>query len=528
MEKTWTLLERHQNFSRSLLWEVQRRYFSESGIEAWKREQVPDYVTSNPVVARCYAEMILACWLDFQRLAPQDEEGMEPFYLCELGAGSGRFAFHLLLQLTRLCEETQVPPGSFRYVLTDFAQSNLDFWRHHPSFQPFFASNILDLALFDATQTEQLVLQVSGQRIGAGSLARPLVVIANYFFDSIPQDLFYIAQPDYFQCLVSLLTRGTMTERSVSQLFPRLHLRYAYQRLKASPYPEPALQRLFESYTRSLEASHLLFPATGLRCLQRLRALSKPGLLLLSADKGDLTLAALQGKAAPVLIHHGSFSLTVNYHAFQAFCAQQDGLALLPDRPGEHVSVVCLLFLNAAPGYTKTSSAYQRVVREYGPDDFYTISRHARQHSAPLRMSEMLAYIRMAEYDSHLLKAYLPRLRQVASRCSIDEREALLATLDQVWKGYFPVGEAYDLADQIARLCYDLDDYRRTLTYFSHSLTWYGPQTGIFYNMALCHLLQGAYEEVAPCLRQALDYDPTNQASRDLLAALLYNKSTLE
>src|SRR5579859_6270068 len=183
MEKTWTLLERHQNFSRSLLWEVQRRYFSESGIDAWKREQVPDYVTSNPVVARCYAEMVLACWLDFQRLMPQDEKGTEPFFLCELGAGSGRFAYHLLLQLTRLCEEARMPPGTFRYVLTDFTQRNLDFWRHHPCFQPFFASGMLDLALFDATQTEQLVLQVSCQRIGTGSLVRPLVVIANYFFD---------------------------------------------------------------------------------------------------------------------------------------------------------------------------------------------------------------------------------------------------------------------------------------------------------------------------------------------------------
>jgi hypothetical protein len=47
-------------------------------------------------------------------------------YICELGSGSGRFAFHFLKRLLRLCAQRWTAPFAFRYVLTDFTQSNLD------------------------------------------------------------------------------------------------------------------------------------------------------------------------------------------------------------------------------------------------------------------------------------------------------------------------------------------------------------------------------------------------------------------
>ncbi len=100
-------------FSRSPLWALQERYFAESGIEAWRQGAVPHYITSNPTLANSYAEIIFAARRDQERLGP----GKEPVYVCELGAGSGRFAFHFLKRLTRLCEQSSVAPGAFRYVL---------------------------------------------------------------------------------------------------------------------------------------------------------------------------------------------------------------------------------------------------------------------------------------------------------------------------------------------------------------------------------------------------------------------------
>ena len=114
-DKTGYLIAQEQVFSQSLLWDWQERYFAEKGVEAWRQGEVPHYVTSNPTMANSYAEMVFAFWRDQQRLKPQELNPDEPFYICELGAGSGRFAFHFLKRLTRLCEQTG--PAPVRFVM---------------------------------------------------------------------------------------------------------------------------------------------------------------------------------------------------------------------------------------------------------------------------------------------------------------------------------------------------------------------------------------------------------------------------
>src|SRR5262249_21767180 len=189
-----------QIFSRSILWDLQRRYFADKGIEAWRSSEVPHYITNNTTVANSYAEIIFGFLRDQNRLAPSDDL----LTICELGAGSGRLAFHLLGRLRPLLESASLPPTSIRYVLTDAVALNLDFWRQHNSFQQYFADQTLDIALLDASQTDRLALRVSGQTITPGQLRRPIIVVANYLFDTIPQEMFYAHAGKCEQCLVTL------------------------------------------------------------------------------------------------------------------------------------------------------------------------------------------------------------------------------------------------------------------------------------------------------------------------------------
>ncbi|MFT6066454.1 MAG: hypothetical protein ACJAYY_001931 [Paraglaciecola sp.] len=46
-------------FSQSKIWQLQSSYFTESGIDSWSSGAVPHYITSNPVVGKTYAEMVL-------------------------------------------------------------------------------------------------------------------------------------------------------------------------------------------------------------------------------------------------------------------------------------------------------------------------------------------------------------------------------------------------------------------------------------------------------------------------------------
>jgi tetratricopeptide (TPR) repeat protein len=515
---TWHLIEKPKVFSESLLWSLQQHYFTHKGIGAWQENEVPHYVTSNPTVANSYAEIVFALLHDHQRLTLAAQEQIEPLYLCELGAGSGRFAFHFLHRLMSLCKQAEVAPTSFCYVLTDITESNLAFWSHHPQFQGFFETGVLDVGLFDITHSEQLILQRSRKTITTGSLASPLVVIANYVWDSIPQDLFYLEQGSCSQCLVSLMVDDVPLLPTATELFAHLHCLYEYQVLSKSPYPEEYLQSLLDVYQRTLTQTHLLFPAAGLRCLQRLRTWSRNGLLVLSADKGEHSLVALQAAPAPDLVRHGSFSLYVNYHAFKTFCEHMGGIALFPDHSHVSLNVGCFLLLNSATAYTETQRAYRRHVQEFGPDDFYTISKQARQHIDEMATIEMLAFMRLSYYDSHLFAHYLPRLMELASSCSQDERQAIIEVIERVWASYFPLGEELDLAAQIASVLYEMDEYQGALTYFERSAALYGQDTGTLYNRAVCHQLLGQHEKAEQLLHTVVRYDPENQPARALLA----------
>jgi hypothetical protein len=481
------VLERRRPFSQSALWDLQRRYFAERGVEAWRRGEVPHYVVSNPRVADSYAEIVFGFLRDRDRLA--GASATEPLYVCELGAGSGRFAFHFLRRLAALCGQAGVATASFRYVLTDCVPANLEFWKRHPRFRPFFEAGMLDLALFDVGDSGEIALLGAARTLDAGSLAQPLVVIANYVFDSVPQELFHIDGGRSRQCLVSLAMDEDPGDLDAAQLLERVRCSYACRALETPVYQEPWLEELLDGYRRSLQDTYLLFPAAALRCLERLRALSGQGLLLLSADKGEHRLSALQGDEPPALIHHGSFSLSVNYHAIKEYCERSGGLAMFPDAQHHSVSVSACLIADRAADHLETRRAYARHVQDFSPDDFYTIATHARPSIGAMSVEEILAYLRLGHYDAHQFGRYLPRLMQLAPQLGRHQHRAVSDAVDRVWDLYFPLGEELDLADVMARLLYEMDDYGGALRYFERSTAIYGPHAGTAANMATCRQL---------------------------------------
>ncbi|NET40667.1 SAM-dependent methyltransferase [Okeania sp. SIO2B3] len=475
-------LAKQQRFSQSLLWELQRDYFNRRGIDAWRTGEVPHYITSNPTIANSYAEIVLACWQDQNHLV----SSKQPFFICELGAGSGRFAFHFLTRLTHLCQQARIPLSNFRYILTDFAPSNLQQWSQHPRFQAWFKQGVLDIALFDINHSDQLTLQYSGDILSAQTLQRPLVAIANYFFDSIPQDLYYINGNKIQECLVSLYSDVDPQSLNASELLQHLHLYYDYQTTAPSELA-PQFRSLFTHYQNTLTNTHLIFPSAGLMCLQRLQNLSQQGLLLLSADKGYADLGHLQGNAPPQPIqHHGCFSLSVNYPILQDFCEQNGGIALMPAVKHNSICVVCLIMCDGASRYLETQGAYNRHVQTFGPDDFFTITKHARQTIDQMNLEAILAYLRLSYYDSHQFARYIPRLMELAPSFTAQEKVAIAEAIEQVWHLYFPLGEDRDLANLIAKLCYKIKEYAQALTYFQYSTDMYGEDSETSNYIALC------------------------------------------
>ena len=128
------VIEKDKKFSESCLWALQREYFHTEGIDAWVN-QVPFYVTSNPFLANCYAHIIVRLAQDWIRKHPGAEQ--EPFYILELGTGSGRLSYYIMKKIEKLQQQLRLEHIKFRYIMTDFTESNLKYWDSHPALQHF-------------------------------------------------------------------------------------------------------------------------------------------------------------------------------------------------------------------------------------------------------------------------------------------------------------------------------------------------------------------------------------------------------
>ena len=174
-------LQQATDFAESILWDLQRAFYTEQGIAAWRNGTVPHYVTSSSYMAASYAKMVYAWAKD------QISAGHKHVRVIELGAGSGQFTFHFLYHLTELWDgdhlAEQVLP--LTYAMSDLSAANREFWHTHPKLKRWFENGLLDSAHFDVETNDQLLLEKANQVWEANDQKGPVLVIANYVLDSI-------------------------------------------------------------------------------------------------------------------------------------------------------------------------------------------------------------------------------------------------------------------------------------------------------------------------------------------------------
>src|SRR6185437_1209060 len=184
LEQEPRILERDVPFSQSIIWRLQRDFYTKHGLKAWAEDLVPSYITSNPLIAEIYAAVVAGFLSDclgqekagYAPLSPKN-----PLRILELGAGSGKFACLFLRKLMALLRERKIEPRLVRYVMTDCAAEVLDAWRSNQYLREFSDQGVLD---FHRLRADEERLMDLGEMKQAG----PLVVVADYVFDSLPQD----------------------------------------------------------------------------------------------------------------------------------------------------------------------------------------------------------------------------------------------------------------------------------------------------------------------------------------------------
>ncbi|MDJ1184709.1 SAM-dependent methyltransferase [Roseofilum casamattae] len=507
-------LEFNRRLSQSLLWQLERNYFDRQGIRAWNTGAVPHYVTSNPTIAQAYAEVILAHLRD--RFHDNSLDPNHPLYILELGAGCGRFAFHCLRYLESHLPDRGTTRPPVVYVMSDFTQSNLNYWQQHDRLHPFLDKGLLDFALVDATEIGTLQLAQSGQAITAETLTNPLVVIANYFFDSLPQDVFAIKNGQFHESLVTLTTQHPNPDLAQPDLIDRLIISFGDRKTSADYYDNPDFNVILADYQTHLNDTVFLFSPIALNCLHQLHEFAGGNLLLLSADKGYSRLQDWFNRPYPRLTRHGQgFSMMVNYHAIGQYTQHLGGTWLTSPYQHTGININGFLFGKPSRSFPQTEQAYCDRIMTGGPDDFFSLKKAIEPHYKTLSLSQLLAYLRLSHWDVDIFSRCFPALMEKLEDAPETIYSEIFATVEQIWNNYFPIQEKRDLAFLLGAVLYTIGYFSDALEYFQRSQQLYGEYPATLYNIAMCHYGLHQFDLALDYLEKTLTLDPDFAVARE-------------
>src|SRR5262249_19436240 len=221
-----------------------------------------------------------------------------------------------------------------------FAESNLEYWRTHPSFLPFIKAGSLDFARFDLESDTEIELLDSGEVLSDTTLRNPLVVISNYVFDSTPQDAFLAAEEKLFEILVTLTMPEGKVDISDPDILSQVEISTNNNPVNGNYYKVPQWNRILLDYKQRLAETSFLFPTSALNCVRNLYNLSSGRMLLLSGDRGYSHDEALKlGPGIETFALHGSFSLMVDYQIIGEYSRYLGGRVLHPARHAQSLNI---------------------------------------------------------------------------------------------------------------------------------------------------------------------------------------------
>lgn len=502
------ILEKNVPLSRSLIWQRQREFYSNRAFKAWTEDRVPSYITNNPFIAEIYAEIIVAfvqdCCANQSRPVSQEN----PLCIFELGAGTGKFAYLLLRKLQALLRARDIPKSVIRYVMTESSESLVREWQGNAFLSDFAGQGLLEFQVFAAGDTPWTGSRSTGSR----------VLIANYVFDSLPQDAFVVDHGNL--CQVLLTTCGN----NESQRFQDLQFSFDQSPISSAHYPDAGWNSILEQYRTRLSAATVLFPAATLSTLQQLEDASDGRMLVLASDKGiahEEDLALLQGD--PALEFHGSgrcFSQVVNFDAVAKYFRGKGGEALLPQKHFTSLNLCAFLQHHSGDHFPQTCNAYRREVDKFGPDDLFAVMSWLNQHLDQIPPSQAISLLRLTRWDATALSRMFPVIARHARNAG-PERNDLRDAVVRSWENHYPLSKEENvLAFYCGVILLELRFYSEAYDMFRKSQQLFGISAATSYNLGLCCEGMDRLVEALEFMREACaldpDFEPARHSSRKL------------
>lgn len=481
----------------------------------------------------------------------------EPLYIIELGAGSGKFSFFMLKALEEMSAICDFPLNKIIFVMTDFTEKNFSYWQNHPALKKYFESGQLDAGIFNAVEHTSITLWKSGKILSRGSCKNPIVVVANYLFDTLYHDIFQVDQGKLKEGLIST---GSKHEEEIDPLDPeiigRLENQYKYIDIETSYYndeegDEKHLSRLLKWYLEAFKdnskGASILVPIGALRALRHLSFFSNGKALVISGDKGNNNPEQFIGLMDPHIAVHGSFSLMVNYHAIGAWFTSKGGFAL--HNPQEEASLKVSTFvlspentfddkvldedymgesllkldITRSSNFPHLKQAFHDWVDQFGPNDFFVMQKSLKEDLVNPPLRTVVSMLKLGDWDPDVFFKFRDTILTHAPTCGTKLRNDLCRGIPRVWENYYILDTEKDIAFEIGRFYYGIRNYENALSFYKESTSSVGEHHVTYHNQGLCYYSLKNLPIALEMFKKALAMCPEYEKARNWIEKVTHD-----
>lgn len=515
--KTYYPVESGRRLSSSLLWDLQRQFYQEQSVNAWSNSLVPHFVSSNAYLAHCYARLIIAYATDVYKSDPSFSYNDPPmnmlkkFRIIEIGAGHGKFGYLVLRKLLRL-KDFWPRENCFQYVLTDFVQDTVEFWKKSESLQPFFRMGMCDYALFDAEKDSEIQLQGCGEILDLKN-APNSIFISNYVFDTLPQDAFRIQNGKLEETLCSIFSEKENDGIDCEDLIARVKIKWGTRECDTEYYADEDvnLNFMLDYYLSKHLQANFLIPIGGLKLIDRVRKMTNNRFMWLLGDKAYTQECEFGGLGDPHIAFHGSFSFMANFHAIKLYIDQVcKGFSYVTDKL-EGFKCAALVVGTSKDIHRRLEFQWYDSMSDYDPEDFSNLQRSIKQENPNPSLKTALCTTRLAHWDPDVFLKFKRVLIDKTPYASEKEQLDIYRDAYEVWSCYYPLQKEKDVAFEIGRLMMGLRRYDEGIDFFRKSNKFCGEHHVTWYNIGICCSYVGESDASLDAFDKSLQMKPDYQ-----------------
>ncbi|OJV94324.1 MAG: hypothetical protein BGO43_08715 [Gammaproteobacteria bacterium 39-13] len=507
------------SLSNSVLWQRMHEYYAQLGTEVWEDEVVPQQITNNTYLANNYAKLIIAQIQDYISAhgEPQDDS---PFYILEIGAGHGRLSFYLLENLREAFDVFNWPKKWLKFIMTDISLKSIETWQVHHALKPFIDEGWLDIAVYNASQDTEIKLEISGQKIKANSINKPLFVICNYIFDTLAHDAFQVMKHRLHEVELIIKNHDQLEKGDLKDYFKDAQYEFVKHAINTNYYNEyPILNKILKAYETECENTTFLMPLGAIQCIENLKKLAQGPVMFLVSDKGVTDKELFEEDAEPDISFHGSVSMMVNFDALKRYTELCGGKCLLMGDKGADFQVANFIF-QADYKIPNTTYAFVNSLSCFSPQDLFDICYIDDEPVKNLKSLEAVVNIlNLAEWDPSIFYDYH---EQIIEKLEDDDitvgvQHSILNGLERAWRYFFKLEKSQDLPFAIGSTLYHMDFNERAIEFYNHSLDFFGKDRDTYFNLTLAYQALGDYVKAQEMIDESLKIAPKDAEIAELL-----------